>query len=101
MIWIICGLISFTIQMYILKHTHVDSDKGLSEFRWEKAEKLKVPIWIVLLMFLSSMFPFINIAEIAIFLLLYLLHYENFEAVYSWKTYTYWRFKDKFLSREI
>lgn len=33
MIWIICGLISFTIQMYILKHTWVDSDEGLDKFR--------------------------------------------------------------------
>lgn len=47
MIWIIIGLISFTIQMYILKHTWVDSDEGLDEFRWEHAQKLNIYLWVV------------------------------------------------------
>lgn len=41
MIWIIIGLLSFVLQIYILKNTWVDSGKGLDEFRWEHAQKIK------------------------------------------------------------
>ena len=67
MTWIIIGLISFTIQMYILKHTWVDSDEGLEKFRWEQAQKLNIYLWVVLLMFLLCIIPILNICkEIAV-----------------------------------
>lgn len=101
MIWIIIGLISFTIQMYILKHTWVDSDKGLVKFRWEKAKRLGIQVWVVLVMFLGSIIPILNIAEFIAFWTIWSYYYTDYEKNYSHVTYTYWRFKDKFLSRKI
>lgn len=101
MIWIIIGLISFTIQMYILKHTWVDSGKGLDEFRWEHAQKLNIYLWVVLLLFLLCMTPILNILEFIIFWIVWCKKYANMDSYYSWKNYTYWRLKDKFLLREI
>ena len=101
MTWIIIGLISFTIQMYILKHTWVDSDKGLDEFRWEQAQKLNLYLGVVLLIFLSCIMPIPNILEFIIFWIIWVIHYADRGDSYSWKNYTYWRFKDKFLSRKI
>ncbi len=101
MTWIIIGLISFTIQMYILKHTWVDSDEGLDKFRWEHAQKLNLYLWVVLLMFLLCIMPILNILEFIIFWIVWIIHYADKDSNYSWKNYTYWRFKDKFLSRKI
>lgn len=42
MIWIIIGLLSFVLQIYILKNTWVDEGKGLEEFRWEYAQKISI-----------------------------------------------------------
>lgn len=101
MTWIIIGLISFTIQMYILKHTWVDSDEGLKSFRWEYAQKISIYLWSVILIFLLCMIPIINILEFIIFWIVWLKYYANADSMYNWRNYTYWRFKDKFLSRKI
>ena len=101
MTWIIIGLISFTIQMYILKHTWVDCYKGLIEFRWEHAQKLNIYLWVVFLIFLLCIMPVLNILEFIIFWIVWCKKYANMDSYYSWKNYTYWRFKDKFLSRKI
>ena len=101
MTWIIIGLISFTIQMYILKHTWVDSDEGLDKFRWEQAQKLNLYLWVVLLMFLLCIMPILNILEFMVFWIIWVTHYADRGDNYSWKNYAYWRFKDKFLSRKI
>ena len=101
MIWIIIGLLSFVLQIYILKNTWVDSGKGLEEFRWEHAQKLNIYLWIVLLLILVCMIPILNILEFIIFWIVWYKKYANMDSYYSWKNYTYWRFKDKFLSRKI
>lgn len=101
MIWIIIGLLSFVLQIYILKNTWVDSGKGLDEFRWEHAQKLNIYLWVVLLLFLLCMTPILNILEFIIFWIVWLKYYANADSMYSWKNYTYWRLKDKFLSRKI
>ncbi len=101
MTWIIIGLIFFTIQMYILKHTWVDSDEGLDKFRWEQAQKLNLYLWVVLLMFLLCIMPILNILEFIVFWIIWVKHYADRGDSYSWKNYTYWRFKDKFLLRKI
>lgn len=101
MTWIIIGLISFTIQMYILKHTWVDSDEGLKSFRWEYAQKISIYLWSVILIFLLCMIPIINILEFIIFWIVWLKYYANAGSMYNWRNYTYWRFKDKFFSRKI
>lgn len=101
MTWIIIGLISFTIQIYILKHTWVDSDKGLIAFRWRYAQKISIYLGVVILIFLLCMIPIINILEFIMFWVVWLAHYADRDSNYSWKNYTYWRFKDKFLSRKI
>lgn len=101
MTWIIIGLISFTIQMYTLKHTWVDSDEGLDKFRWEQAQKLNLYLWVVLLVFLLCIMPILNILEFIIFWIIWVIHYADRGDNYSWKNYTYWRFKDKFFSRKI
>lgn len=38
--WIIFGLVSFILQMYVLKHTYTITVKGTAEFDWEKAKKI-------------------------------------------------------------
>lgn len=101
MTWIIIGLISFTIQMYILKHTWVDSDEGLDKFRWEHAQKLGIPLWAALLMLLSCLLPILNIIEFILFWVVWFSKYKQAEDYNSYSHYTYWRFKDKFLSRKI
>lgn len=101
MIWIIIGLLSFVLQIYILKNTWTDSDTGLTEFRWEHAEKLRIALWLVLLIFLFSMIPIINIIEFIVFWYVWFNKYAEAEVYDSYSHYTYWRFKDKFLSRKI
>lgn len=101
MIWIIIGLLSFILQIYILKHTWTDSDKGLTEFRWEHAEKLGIPLYAALLIFLFCMIPILNIVEFIIFWIVWFEKYMDTCDYASWCNYTYWRFKDKFLSRKI
>lgn len=101
MIWIIIGLLSFVLQIYILKNTWVDSGKGLDEFRWKHAQKLNIYLWVVLLLFLLCMTPILNILEFIIFWIVWLKYYTNADSMYSWENYTYWRLKDKFLSRKI
>lgn len=101
MIWIIIGLLSFVLQIYILKNTWVDSGKGLVEFRWECAEKLSVYLYVALLIFLFCMIPILNIVEFIIFWIVWFDNYMDADDYDSQDHYTYWRFKDKFLSRKI
>lgn len=101
MTWIIIGLLSFVLQIYILKNTWTDSDKGLVEFRWECAEKLSVHLYVALLIFLFCMIPILNIVEFIIFWIVWFDNYMDADNYNSRDHYTYWRFKDKFLSREI
>ena len=99
--WIIIGLISFIIQIYVLKHTYTITIKGDFHFDWEKAEKVGIPLWIVLIMLITSMIPIINIVEVIVFWIIWLKHYSSPGGCYSSTWYTYWRFKDKFFSRKI
>ena len=101
MIWIIIGLLSFVLQIYTLKNTWTDSGKGLEEFRWEHAQKLSIPLLVVLLILLSCLIPILNIIEFIIFWVVWFDNYMQAEDYDSYSYYTYWRFKDKFLSREI
>ena len=101
MIWIIIGLLSFVLQIYILKNTWTDSGKGLAEFRWECAEKISIPLYAALLIFLFCMIPILNIAEFIIFWIVWFKKYIDAGDYISCCYYTYWRFKDKFFSREI
>lgn len=54
-----------------------------------------------ILIFLLCMIPILNIIEFIIFWIVWLKYYANADSMYSWKNYTYWRLKDKFLSRKI
>lgn len=103
MIWIIIfGLISFIIQIYVLKHTYTTKIKGDFYFDWEGAKKVGIPLWIALIMLITSIIPFINIAETIMFWAIWLKYYSSPEGgAYRGTWYTYWRFKDKFLSRKI
>lgn len=101
MIWIIIGLLSFVLQIYILKNTWVDEGKGLEDFRWEYAQKISIYLWSAILIFLLCMIPILNILEFIIFWIVWLKHYANADSMHSWRHYTYWRLKDKFLSRKI
>lgn len=100
MTWIIIGLISFIIQIYVLKHTYAITARcgiGL-----EKAEKIGIPLWIILIMLITGIIPFVNIVEFIIFWVIWLKHYLDPDEVLYYDTlYTYWRFKDKFFSRKI
>lgn len=44
---IIFGLVSFILQIYVLKHTYTITVKGDIYFDWERAEKVGIPLWIV------------------------------------------------------
>lgn len=103
MIWVIIGLISFIIQIYVLKHTYTVTVKGLTDFNWEKAEKISgIPLWIMLIMLITSAIPIANIVELIIFWIIWLKYYsEDPDRCNSNIQYTYWRFKDKFFSRKI
>ena len=103
MIWIIIiGLISFIIQIYVLKHTYSYRVKGDTLFDWAEAEKIGIPLWVVLIMFITSIIPFVNIAEIIWFWAIWLKFCLNpNEGPYNNVWYTYWRFKDKFFSIKI
>ncbi len=101
MIWIIIGLLSFVLQIYILKNTWTDSDRGLIEFRWEHAKKLGIPLWVAILMLPCCVIPILNIVEFIIFWIVWFNKYAQAETYHSWHFYTYWRFKNKFLSRKI
>ena len=99
---IIFGLISFIIQIYVLKHTYSYRVKGDTSFNWRGAEKIGTPLWAALIMLLTSIIPFANIAETILFWAIWLKSYSNpIEGPYYDTWYTYWRFKDKFFSRNI
>ena len=66
MTWIIIGLISFIIQIYVLKHTYSYRTKGYTSFDWKEAEKIGIPLWVVLIILITSIIPFVNIVEIII-----------------------------------
>ena len=102
MTWVIIGLISFIIQIYVLKHTYTITIRGYICFDWEKAEKIGIPLWIALIMLITSIIPFVNMVEFIIFWIIWLKHYlDPDEGPYYDDLYTYWRFKDKFFSRKI
>ena len=102
MICIIIGLISFIIQIYVLKHTYIIISRGGVYFDWEKAEKICIPLWIALIMLITSIIPFVNMVEFTIFWIIWLKYYSDpNEGPYYDALYTYWRFKDKFFSRKI
>ena len=101
MTWIIIGLISFIIQIYVLKHTYTTKVKGSNCFGWEKAEKIGTPLWVALIMLITSITPFVNIVEVIVFWIIWLRYYSSPGGCYSSTWYTYWRFKDKFFSRKI
>ena len=102
MIWVIIGLISFIIQIYVLKHTYIIAAKGGVFFDWEKAEKMGIPLWVALIMLITSIIPFVNMAEFIIFWIIWLKYYSDPDGGPHCDTlYTYWRFKDKFFSRKI
>ena len=102
MTWIIIGLISFIIQIYVLKHTYSCRVKDDTPFDWRGAEKIGIPLWTVLIMLITSIIPFANIVEIIVFWVVWLKYYLNpDEGSYYGTWHTYWRFKDKFLSRKI
>ena len=102
MTWVIIGLISFIIQIYVLKHTYIIRMRGGCFFDWEKAKKMGIPLWIVLIMLIISIIPFINIVGFIIFWIIWLKYYLDPDEGIDYDTwYTYWRFKDKFFSRKI
>lgn len=98
---VVFGLISFIIQIYVLKHTYTQTSKGDFFFAWEKAEKLGIPVWVLIVMFLASIAPIVNIIETITFWIVWIRYYANADNCYNWKYYTYWRFKDNFFSRKI
>lgn len=98
---VIIGLISFIIQIYVLKHTYTQTGKGNFTFKYEEAEKLGIPIWILIIMFMGSIIPIANIVETIIFWIIWCNHYIKDDCCFCWKYYTYWRFKDNFFSRKI
>ena len=102
MIWIIIGLISFIIQIYVLKHTYSCRVQGDASFDWREAEKIGIPLWVVLIMLITSFIPFVNIVEIIVFWVVWLEYYfDPNEGPYYNIWYRYWRFKDKFFSIKI
>lgn len=102
MTWVIIGLISFIIQIYVLKHTYSIRAEGILHLNWEKAEKIGIPLWIALIMLITSIIPFVNMAEFITFWIIWLKYYlDPGEGPYCDAWYTYWRFKDKFFSRKI
>ena len=101
MTWVIIGLISFIIQIYVLKHTYIIAAKGGVFFDWEKAEKIGIPLWVALIMLITCIIPFVNIIEVIGFCAIWLKYYSSPGECYSNIWYTYWRFKDKFFSIKI
>ena len=102
MTWVIIGLVSFILQIYVLKHTYTLKIKGDVYFDWEKAEKIGVPLWIALIMLITSIIPIINIVEAIVFWIVWLkYYYSDPNECYRGTWYTYWKFKDKFFLRKI
>ena len=102
MTWVIIGLISLIIQIYVLKHTYSYRVKGDIPLDWTEAEKIGIPLWIVLIMLITSIIPFANIIEIIVFWVVWLKYYLDPDGGPYYGTWnTYWRFKDKFFSRKI
>lgn len=101
MTWIIIGLISFIIQIYVLKHTYTLKIKGDVYFDWEKAKKVGIPLWVALLILITSITPLVNIIEFIVFWYIWCKNYSDPDRCYSNVWYTYWRFKDKIFSRKI
>ena len=101
MTWVIIGLISFIIQIYVLKHTYTITIEGDFHFDWERAKKIGIPLWIALIMLITCIMPLVNIVEVIVFWAVWLKYYSDPDGYSSNTWYTYWRFKDKFFSRKI
>lgn len=99
--WIIIGLVSLIIQIYVLKHTYTIQIRGDYYFNWEEAKKIGIPLWIVLIMLITSIIPIVNVVEVIVFWIVWLKYYLGSEGHGSTIWHTYWRFKDKFFSRKI
>lgn len=68
----------------------------------KKLKKIGIPLWVVLIMLITSIIPFVNIAETIVFWTVWLKFCSSpDEGPYYDTWYTYWRFKDKFFSRKI
>ena len=87
--------------MYVLKHTYTCKITDDMDFDWEKAEKVGTPLWIALIMLITSIIPIVNAVEVIVFWIVWLKYYLSPECYYRYRLYTYWRFKDKFFSRKI
>ena len=101
MTWIIIGLISFILQIYVLKHTYTLTIRGDIYFDWEESKKIGIPLWIALIMLVTSIIPFANIVEFIVFWVVWLKYYSDPESHSQYEWYTYWRFKDKFFLKKI
>ena len=100
MTWIIIGLISFIIQIYVLKHTYSCRVQDDTPFDWRVAEKIGIPLWIVLIMLIISIIPFANIVETIVFWVVWLKYYLDPDGGPYYGTWCiYWRFKDKFFDK--
>lgn len=99
--WIIFGIISLCIQLYMLKHTWIQVGYGEFEFDFNKAKKLEVPIWAILVIFITSITPIANCIELLFFCVVYANYHPLFNYFGSWEKHIYWKFNDRFLSRKI
>lgn len=96
------ALVMFVLQVYVLKHTYWTKCYGSSEnIDSSTLEPLKVPLWVVLAMFLISLIPGGFIGVSIIFWVIWLKRFLDPEDGYRGTLYTYWRFKDKILSKPI
>lgn len=98
----ILALIMLVLQVYILKHTYWARVFGCWEDAYEKMlQPIKVPVWIVALLVLASLIPYVWIVSSVVFWILWLKKYLDPEGTCSSDYNTYWRFRDNFLMRTI
>lgn len=101
MTWIIIGLVVFFIHIYVLKHTVWAEAKGYNYPKEDEYQPLAIPIWVVILMLITALTPILNVIVILPFWGVWIKKYADPDCVCTGGWYTYWRFRDKFLSKTI
>lgn len=99
----IIGIIMFVLQVYILEHTHSVKlvGKRFNVAYMNRMVPLNVPLYIILLMLLATVIPYVWVVSTIIFWVVWLKRCSDPDSVFDYETYTYWRLRDNFLMKSI
>lgn len=70
---IIIGIILFFITLYVHKHTYDDREYYAGKYTYNKEDRMPLPLWLLIVAFILSIIPIVNIILYAVFLVIYIV----------------------------